>query len=313
MRSWCQVDRARARQVRRSSAVVASMFALVSLSCAGPPTAAASGAAHPRFEIPASADQLIVVSSPTYDPSDYLATFQSFRRANASSSWERVFPAWQSEIGSGHIVDVRREGDHATPTGCTRSASRCTGPGPIPEGCTSPTTSSCAATGGTRTPTRPGTTGSCTWPAGRHQRSRPGPSRCGPRPGVTGAIRTSRLSTTTTTRPSPGRMPPARGSPARLDGRTYRGMHRPSGHRPAEGAALARAFKAPGHRDRHQRRSRPSSTRTRLAVLANRRAAPVRPGSASRHDFTYGWPSPSAPGSCPRILQPRRWSRRRGA
>ena len=93
------------------------MFALVSLSCAGPPTAEASGAAHPRFEIPASADQLIVVSSPTYDPSDYLATFQSFRRANASSSWERVFPAWQSEIGSGHIVDVRREGDHATPTG----------------------------------------------------------------------------------------------------------------------------------------------------------------------------------------------------
>jgi L,D-peptidoglycan transpeptidase YkuD (ErfK/YbiS/YcfS/YnhG family) len=28
-----------------------------------------------------------------------------------------VFPAWQTEIGSGELRDVRREGDHATPTG----------------------------------------------------------------------------------------------------------------------------------------------------------------------------------------------------
>ena len=28
-----------------------------------------------------------------------------------------MFPAWQAEIGSGELRDVRREGDHATPTG----------------------------------------------------------------------------------------------------------------------------------------------------------------------------------------------------
>ena len=84
-----------------------------------PPGARRGGPASPAgtLSIPASARQLVVVSSPTYDPADYLATFQSFRRANASSPWEPVFPAWQAEIGSGHIVDVRHEGDHATPTG----------------------------------------------------------------------------------------------------------------------------------------------------------------------------------------------------
>ena len=28
-----------------------------------------------------------------------------------------MFPAWQAEIGSGELRDIRREGDHATPTG----------------------------------------------------------------------------------------------------------------------------------------------------------------------------------------------------
>ena len=70
-----------------------------------------------RFSIPASARQLIVVSSPTYDPPGYLASFRSFQRASASAPWEPVFGAWQAEIGSGDLRDVRREGDHATPTG----------------------------------------------------------------------------------------------------------------------------------------------------------------------------------------------------
>ncbi len=70
-----------------------------------------------RFSIPASARQLIVVTSPTYDPPGYLASFQSFQRATASSPWQPVFGAWQAEIGSGELRDVRREGDHATPTG----------------------------------------------------------------------------------------------------------------------------------------------------------------------------------------------------
>jgi L,D-peptidoglycan transpeptidase YkuD (ErfK/YbiS/YcfS/YnhG family) len=99
--------------------VAAGVLAVAALACAGrpAPAGAAPRAQHARFAIPASARQLVVVSSPTYDPANYLAKFQSFRRANASSPWKPVFPAWQTEIGSGHIVDVRREGDHATPTG----------------------------------------------------------------------------------------------------------------------------------------------------------------------------------------------------
>ena len=57
------------------------------------------------------------MSSPTYDPPGYLATLQTFRRANAFSPWERVFPAWQAETGFGHLRDVRHEGDGSTPTG----------------------------------------------------------------------------------------------------------------------------------------------------------------------------------------------------
>jgi L,D-peptidoglycan transpeptidase YkuD (ErfK/YbiS/YcfS/YnhG family) len=67
--------------------------------------------------VPAAARQLIVVSSPTYAPSGYLASLQTFQRASAPSPWKRVFPAWQAEIGVGELRDVRREGDHATPTG----------------------------------------------------------------------------------------------------------------------------------------------------------------------------------------------------
>ena len=54
---------------------------------------------------------------PGYDPPGYLASFRSFARATASAPWKPVFPAWQTEIGSGELRDVRREGDHATPTG----------------------------------------------------------------------------------------------------------------------------------------------------------------------------------------------------
>ena len=79
--------------------------------------AVAAGAVRPRFAIPASARELIVVSSPTYDPPDYLASLRTFSRTSTSSPWKRVFPAWQTEIGSGEIVDVRHEGDHARPTG----------------------------------------------------------------------------------------------------------------------------------------------------------------------------------------------------
>jgi L,D-peptidoglycan transpeptidase YkuD (ErfK/YbiS/YcfS/YnhG family) len=71
--------------------------------------------------IPSNADQLVVVSSPTADPPapGYLATLRTYERANKSRPWRRVFAAWQTETGSGHMIpaSARREGDHATPIG----------------------------------------------------------------------------------------------------------------------------------------------------------------------------------------------------
>jgi L,D-peptidoglycan transpeptidase YkuD (ErfK/YbiS/YcfS/YnhG family) len=98
--------------------VVAGLLAVAALACvAGQGSAGAASRSYVRFAIPRSARQLVVVSSATYDPAAYLASFQSFQRATASSPWKPVFPAWQTEIGSGDIVDIRHEGDHATPTG----------------------------------------------------------------------------------------------------------------------------------------------------------------------------------------------------
>ena len=109
---------------------------MAALTCGGPPTpaAAASRTLRARFAVPASARQLVVVSSPVYDPINYLATFRSFQRDNASSPWKAVFPAWQAEIGSGHIVDVRHEGDHATPTGVFAFGATMYGTRPDPGG-----------------------------------------------------------------------------------------------------------------------------------------------------------------------------------
>jgi L,D-peptidoglycan transpeptidase YkuD (ErfK/YbiS/YcfS/YnhG family) len=81
------------------------------------PSRAATHAA--RLKVPASARQLIVVSSPTDDPPapGYLATFRTYQRSGPDSPWEPVFGMWQAETGSGHLTVVRREGDHATPIG----------------------------------------------------------------------------------------------------------------------------------------------------------------------------------------------------
>jgi L,D-peptidoglycan transpeptidase YkuD (ErfK/YbiS/YcfS/YnhG family) len=80
-------------------------------------TAGADDAAAASFSIPAAARQLIVVSSPTYHPPDHLASFGSFQRTSASAPWKPVFAVWRAEIGSGELRNLRREGDHATPTG----------------------------------------------------------------------------------------------------------------------------------------------------------------------------------------------------
>jgi len=104
-----------ARCVRTISA---GALAALSLAClAGPAATMTTQAWAARPAIPASARQLIVVSSPTHDPPGYLASFRALQRPNASAPWERVFGAWHAEIGSGELRNVRREGDHATPTG----------------------------------------------------------------------------------------------------------------------------------------------------------------------------------------------------
>jgi L,D-peptidoglycan transpeptidase YkuD (ErfK/YbiS/YcfS/YnhG family) len=101
----------------RTGSAVAAVFAFVASAVAAP--AAAHAGSSVRLRIPRSADQLIVVSSPTADPPGpgYLATLRTFERAGRGSRWRPVFPAWQAETGSGHFRAVRREGDGATPIG----------------------------------------------------------------------------------------------------------------------------------------------------------------------------------------------------
>jgi L,D-peptidoglycan transpeptidase YkuD (ErfK/YbiS/YcfS/YnhG family) len=100
--------------------------------------AAASGAAGRvrRLEVPATARQLIVVSSPTDNPPapGHLATLRPYQRASSSSPWHPVFGAWKAETGSGHLTVVRREGDHATPIGVFGIGLRMYGNAPNPGG-----------------------------------------------------------------------------------------------------------------------------------------------------------------------------------
>jgi L,D-peptidoglycan transpeptidase YkuD (ErfK/YbiS/YcfS/YnhG family) len=93
------------------------LLAALALVGVGRPAAGAQAAGATSFKIPARADQLLVVSSPTHDPPGYIATFRSFQRANAFSPWRAVFPTWQAETGYGHLRDSRHEGDGSTPTG----------------------------------------------------------------------------------------------------------------------------------------------------------------------------------------------------
>ncbi len=84
--------------------------------------AAAAASVNPawsKMAVPARARQLIVVSSPTRDPSSYLATLRAYERARRTSPWRPAFAAWSAETGAGHLLSagVRREGDHATPIG----------------------------------------------------------------------------------------------------------------------------------------------------------------------------------------------------
>ncbi len=124
-------------------AAAAAVTASVTARAAPKVTAAAypAGAAA-RFAIPASADQLIVVSSPNDDPPPpgYLATLRTYQRTSGGSPWRAVFPAWQAETGSGHLLEAseRREGDHATPIGVFGVGATMYGNAPNPGGLSYP-------------------------------------------------------------------------------------------------------------------------------------------------------------------------------
>jgi L,D-peptidoglycan transpeptidase YkuD (ErfK/YbiS/YcfS/YnhG family) len=128
------------------TAALAVVSVLVSSAAIGVmPTAA--DAEHPasasaRFSIPASADQLIVVSSPNDDPPapQYLATLRTYQRANGDSPWRAAFPAWRAETGAGHLLPAskRREGDHATPIGVFGIGATMYGNAPNPGGLSYP-------------------------------------------------------------------------------------------------------------------------------------------------------------------------------
>jgi L,D-peptidoglycan transpeptidase YkuD (ErfK/YbiS/YcfS/YnhG family) len=94
----------------------------------------AASVSRSRLEIPSSARQLIVVSSRTLDPADYLASFRAFRRAGPAAPWVQVYGTWQAETGRGHLLATRREGDGATPVGVFPVGSTVYGNYPEPGG-----------------------------------------------------------------------------------------------------------------------------------------------------------------------------------
>jgi L,D-peptidoglycan transpeptidase YkuD (ErfK/YbiS/YcfS/YnhG family) len=74
-----------------------------------------------RLRIPAQADELVIVSSPTANPAgaQSIATLRAYTRRAHGRHWRLVFGPWAAETGSGHLIAAgrRREGDHATPIG----------------------------------------------------------------------------------------------------------------------------------------------------------------------------------------------------
>jgi len=102
--------------MRRLAAGVAGIATAATLGLSG-----ASAAAAARLTVPRSARQLVLVSSPTADPSDPqgIATLRAYVRVSNSPGWRLVAGPWAAETGGGDLVRAaaRREGDAATPVG----------------------------------------------------------------------------------------------------------------------------------------------------------------------------------------------------
>jgi len=115
--------------MRLRSVVLPAM--ILALAASGAPDAQAAG-----LRVPASAEQLLVVSSPTVDPPGGLASLRAYSRAGTGARWHRTFGPWPAETGVGHLVAAaaRREGDHATPIGVFGIGSTVYGNQPNPGG-----------------------------------------------------------------------------------------------------------------------------------------------------------------------------------
>ena len=96
----------------------------------------AGARAQSVLQVPASAQQLLVVSSPTADPPGGMATLRAFSRSGTDTRWHQTFGPWPAETGTGHLLPaaVRREGDHATPIGVFGIGSTIYGNDPNPGG-----------------------------------------------------------------------------------------------------------------------------------------------------------------------------------
>ena len=97
--------------------ILASLAALAGLAAAllpvhgtVPALAQSADPSAGRLQVPADAEQLIVVSSPTSDPPapGYLASLRAYERAGGASPWRTVFSTWQAETGSGHLLAADR-------------------------------------------------------------------------------------------------------------------------------------------------------------------------------------------------------------
>jgi L,D-peptidoglycan transpeptidase YkuD (ErfK/YbiS/YcfS/YnhG family) len=101
---------------------IAALATIAAIATPWVPGAAAARAQ--RLTIPRSANQLVVVSSPTAEPPgpQRLATLRAYVRPRHGRPWRLVFGPWAAETGRGHLVraGARHEGDGSTPIGVFR-------------------------------------------------------------------------------------------------------------------------------------------------------------------------------------------------
>ncbi len=106
--------------------------ATLSVIAAAPAQASATPSA--RLQAPADAQQLVVVSSLSYEPPDYLATLRTYERDGLTGAWREVLSPSPAETGYGHLRDRHHEGDGSTPTGIFGFGPRMFGNMPNPGG-----------------------------------------------------------------------------------------------------------------------------------------------------------------------------------